>query len=153
MTQLTEHFTLEELTCTKYHDLDNTPSPTAINNLTWLTAYALEPLRKLLGKPVHITSGYRGPELNKRVNGAASSHHLCQDGYAAADIHVDGMTTQQLYDFIKAHPLEVPFEQLIQEFNTWVHIALRYNVKKPAYQRLIATRLLDGHTLYTKDLT
>lgn len=83
-----EFFTLSELTksstATKYH-IDNTPTRDIVRNLQYGVNMVLDPLRRLYGKPIVITSGYRCPELNKRVGGVASSWHTQGN---AADIHV-----------------------------------------------------------------
>ena len=47
--QLSEHFTLAELTRTDHRTLDNTPDPTALANLTRLAAFL-----------ARLTSEYRG---------------------------------------------------------------------------------------------
>lgn len=44
---------------------------------------SLELLRHLVGRPLTIVSGYRSPETNREVGGAADSRHLHGD---AADI-------------------------------------------------------------------
>jgi len=61
MTQLTPHFSLDELvfssTAQRLH-IDNTPDAATIQRLTVL-ANGLEQIRALLGQPMHIDSGYR----------------------------------------------------------------------------------------------
>jgi len=54
----------------------------------------LQELREDLGRPIIITSGYRCPEHNARVGGAANSQHVLG---RAADIRVAGMTAAELY--------------------------------------------------------
>src|SRR5690348_13105107 len=55
---------------------------------------ALEELRALVGKPIHIDSGYRSPSTNAAVGGVGHSEHM--EG-KAADISVAGLDTYQLY--------------------------------------------------------
>ena len=55
----------------------------------------LQLLRERINRPIIITSGYRCPEYNRRVNGATNSQHMLG---TAADIRVDGMTPRQLAD-------------------------------------------------------
>ena len=72
------YFTLQELTKSNTaiaKKLDNTPDEQAIKNLNTLVDNVLDPLRKLYGKPIIVTSGYRSPEVNRSVNGATSSQH------------------------------------------------------------------------------
>ena len=83
--KLTQHFTLAELTASNTATrlkLDNTPTPEALANLLY-TAEMLERIRSTLGVPVIITSGYRGPLVNRAVGGVTSSDHLSGQ---AADI-------------------------------------------------------------------
>lgn len=86
-----EFFTLSELTksstATRYH-IDNTPSDDIIQNLQYGVDMVLDPLRRLYGKPIIITSGFRCTELNKRVGGVANSWHTRGN---AADIHVTSL--------------------------------------------------------------
>ena len=87
-----EFFTLKELTksstASKYH-IDNTPSAEIVQNLQYGVYMILDPLRRLYGKPIVITSGFRCLELNKRVGGVANSWHAQGN---AADIHVASLT-------------------------------------------------------------
>jgi peptidoglycan hydrolase-like protein with peptidoglycan-binding domain len=49
----------------------------------------LQDLRNRLGRPVNITSGYRGPAYNRLVGGVGDSQHIYGK---AVDIVVDGVT-------------------------------------------------------------
>ena len=86
MTQLTIHFSLEELTCSDTAvrlGIDNTPSDEVMANLNIL-AQGLEQVRTLLSlnnRPILISSGYRCSALNEALHGASNSAHM--DGYAA----------------------------------------------------------------------
>ena len=46
------------------------------DNLIALVAAVLDPLRTAYGKPIHISSGYRCPTLNKAIGGVANSQHM-----------------------------------------------------------------------------
>lgn len=87
-----EFFTLSELTksstASRYH-IDNTPSADIVRNLQYGVDMILDPLRRLYGKPIVITSGFRCFELNKRVGGVTNSWHTQGN---AADIHVSSLT-------------------------------------------------------------
>src|SRR3990167_5857670 len=81
--QLSNHFSLEELVRSDIgarRGIDNTPTPEIIANLTEL-ALGLEKVRELLGQPIYISSGYRGPKVNSAVGGSKNSAHM--KGYAA----------------------------------------------------------------------
>lgn len=117
---LSQNFTLQELihsdTANAYK-INNTPSEPVINNLKALCLNVLQPLRNALGCPIIISSGFRCAELNKRIGGASNSGHLTG---RCADIHVNGMTAKELYNFIKKSG--VKYRQCILESNSWVHI-------------------------------
>ena len=98
--------------------IDNTPSIKEIDNLLNLIFYCLQPIRDKLNKPMIITSGYRNTKVNFLAGGAFNSQHL--EG-KAVDFHVNGMTIQQVIDFIVKSGVE--FDQLINERNKWVHIS------------------------------
>lgn len=87
-----EFFTLAELikssTANKHH-IDNTPPSEVIKNLQYGVDMVLDPLRRLYGKPIIITSGYRCQMLNDLVGGVKNSWHTKGN---AADIHVASLT-------------------------------------------------------------
>lgn len=91
--QLTPNFNLSEF----LHGQDPLPAPWILDNLYRL-ANRLQVLRDLLGKPIIINSGYRSPEHNRAIGGAAHSYHLSG---MAADIVVPGMTATQVQQFLK----------------------------------------------------
>lgn len=76
--QLSEHFWLSELTKSGTAErlgIDNTPDIEDIESLQSLCIHILEPLRRRFGV-IKITSGYRCPLLNEKVNGSRTSQHL-----------------------------------------------------------------------------
>ena len=95
--QLSPHFSLLELTesaTARQRDIANIPPPEAVENLKRLCKGTLEPLRKALGLPVIITSGYRCKELNNIVNRSSKTSQHMQG--CAADFYVssDGAMRQ-----------------------------------------------------------
>jgi len=144
MIKLTPHFTLNEMKASKTAEMlgiKNEPSWQQIEALTLLCLKTLEPIRALVGKPVRVTSGYRCQKLNKQVGGAQTSQH--QKG-EAADIHVDGLKTQELFDMIVAS--NIPFDQIIQEFDQWVHIS--FSKTRERRSVLYALRDKNGKVYY-----
>ena len=136
--QLTPHFTLEELLQSETATLNNfteqfNPPQQVIDNLKALCENVLEPLRAKIGKPIIITSAYRCARVNGAVPGSAN-HSQHQDGLAA-DTHVDGMSIEGWYQFIKT--AGVPFGQLIQEHSLWAHVS--YDLGAQRNQCLRAT--------------
>lgn len=119
------NFSINELCCSdtaKKYGIKNIPSISECDNLLNLIFYVLQPLRDKLGKPVIINSGYRCKALNYKVGGVANSQHLIGQ---AADIRVNGCTPSRLIDFIKTSGIE--YDQLINEFDRWVHISYNKN--------------------------
>ena len=101
--------------------IQNIPDKRAIENIQWLCTKILDPLREKIGKPIVISSGYRSPELNKKIGGAQfppSQHTMGK----AADIIVPGISAKQLMDFIITQTT-LPFDQLILEYLSWCHIS------------------------------
>ena len=134
--KLSEHFTLGEFTKSGSHpEVYNIPSHEAIANLTNLTKW-LEVLRKRYNakygvgeEPIRINSGYRSPQLNKKIGGVATSNHLTG---CAADIRVSGMEQLIRYAAILldyADESKQEFDELLIEKNRygaiWLHFAVR----------------------------
>lgn len=119
--QISEHFSLQELLrsdTAAQQGIDNTPDETVMANLRRL-ADTLEAVRALVGKPLRISSGYRSPAVNAAVGGSRTSAHL--QGLAA-DFTVQGMAPRALAQQIADS--ELAFDQLILEFDRWVHLGL-----------------------------
>ena len=130
---LTEHFTLEELTTTDHREFDNTPNETERANLVRL-AGLLELVKVALGgKPIMVNSAFRSKQVNDAVGSKDTSQHRVG---CAADIRVPGVTPDQVVKAIMADNL--PFDQLIREFDRWTHISITNDPKgKPRGQVLI----------------
>lgn len=114
--QLTEHFSLEEMMDSpkaKKFGIENRATAEEINNLKRLCEKVLEPLRKHLGRPIHVNSGFRCKALNEIVGGAPRSYHL--KGRAA-----DIPWSQDAYDYIRYH---LPHVELLNE-GSWLHVAV-----------------------------
>ena len=72
MPKITEHFSLHEFDC---HD--GTPYPTKwIQGRLEPLCDNLEVIREALGEPMFINSGYRTPDYNRCIGGAANSQHV-----------------------------------------------------------------------------
>jgi hypothetical protein len=129
-TKVTMHFTIEELYASKTakdKGINNMPSVREMVNLIYLAAYVLEPLRKAMGEPIKIGSGFRCQQLNRAVGGVSNSQHLTGQ---AADLCIDGdlKKGKRWFNYIKDH---LPFDQLIWEHNPktgsyWVHVSFVY---------------------------
>ena len=115
-----------------------------VQSIQRLVDSVLQPIRDALG-PVHITSGYRSPELNKAIGGSENSQH-CQG--LAADIVVSGYTPIQVANWCMDNLDE--YDQLIHEFGEWVHISIAAD-SAPRYQELTAIKS-GGRTVYLNSL-
>jgi hypothetical protein len=131
--QLTEHFSLEELTHTDHREFDNTPNDAEKANLARLAAF-LEQVKGLLGgKPVMVNSAFRSKQVNDAVGSKDTSQHRIG---CAADIRIPGMTPDQVVRAVIASDL--PFDQVIREFDSWTHISVPNTPDmKPRRQALI----------------
>lgn len=121
-----KHFYLNEFTesaTAKAKNIGNFPGLDALRSIKFLVDKVLDPLRDAVGVPVHITSGYRSPCLNKEVGGQPTSDHVLG---RAADIKADGLDATQLMKEVLAAGLE--FDQMIgyvPEKGGHVHISWR----------------------------
>ena len=89
--QLSPNFNLSELIHSQTaieNAIDNTLDEKSLENLKNLCKNLLQPLRDMLGKPIHVTSGYRCKELNRLVDGVPTSQHV--KGEAADCYCTDG---------------------------------------------------------------
>jgi hypothetical protein len=116
---LTEHFTLEELTHTDHRELDNTPNDAELENIKRLAEF-LEDLKVVLGgKPIMVNSAFRSKAVNDAVGSKDTSQHRIG---CAADIRVPAMTPDQVVKAVIASGL--PYDQVIREFDRWTHISI-----------------------------
>lgn len=134
-----KYFSIKELTRSDTANrlkIDNTPSQEVIDNLTALVDNVLDPLRELYGKPIHISSGYRCPRLNKAVGGVSTSQHLVGQ---AADINQGSHEeNRRLFVYIEEY---LPFDQLLWENGgAWVHISYRKDGKNRQQVKRINTK-------------
>ena len=116
---LTEHFTLEELTATSHRQFDNTPNDSELANLLRLAEFLEQVKTALDGKPIMINSGFRSKAVNDSVGSKDSSQHRIG---AACDFRVPGMTPDAVVRAVIAAGL--PFDQIIREFDSWTHISV-----------------------------
>lgn len=143
MTQLSTHFSLEELTASEIASRNgwlNEPNERELANLKRLATF-LEAVRTIIGKPIIINSGYRSKIVNDAVGSNDRSHHRYG---CAADIKVHGMTPREVCQKIIASGLA--YEQIIEEFPTpqgggWTHISVPiYEQDRPRRQALTIDR-------------
>ena len=119
MTQLTPHFTLDELTHTDHRDLDNTPNESETENLKRLAAFLEEVKTVLGGKPIMVNSAFRSKAVNDAVGSKDTSQHRIG---CAADIRVPGMTPDEVVKTVIAS--KIGYDQVIREFDRWTHVSI-----------------------------
>ncbi|WP_428047451.1 D-Ala-D-Ala carboxypeptidase family metallohydrolase [Candidatus Proelusimicrobium excrementi] len=122
MIKISPHFSFEELVFTSFHDfkaLNSLEGEKRLPELTALSFYLLEPVRRILNSPLKITSAYRCRALNSFVGGSASSQHLKGE---AADFIPLNVGLDEAFAKIK-NCTDLHFGQLISEPG-WLHISL-----------------------------
>ena len=116
---LTEHFTLEELTHTDHRELENIPNETELTNLKRLAEF-LETVKSVLGgKPIMVNSAFRSKAVNDAVGSKDSSQHRVG---CAADLRVPSMTPDEVVKAVIASG--IGYDQIIREFDRWTHISV-----------------------------
>jgi zinc D-Ala-D-Ala carboxypeptidase len=137
---LSEHFTLEELTNSETaarNNWDNTPNATELANLVRLAAFLEEVKTVLGGKPIMINSAFRSKLVNDGVGSKDSSQHRVG---CAADIRVPNMTPDEVVKAVIA--AGIGYDQIIREFDRWTHISIPNNPEdKPRQQALIIDKM------------
>ncbi len=132
--KLSRHFTLDELIASESAarlGLTNEPTGDVLDNLK-ATAAKLDAVRDLLGHLVFVSSGYRSPAVNVAVGGSKTSAH-CRG--LAVDFRCSGYGSPlEVARKIAESPLQ--FDQLIHEFERWVHIGFAAAGKTPRRQLL-----------------
>lgn len=143
MTQLSPHFSLEELTHTDHREFDNIPNDSEKNNLKRLAEF-LEQVKEVLGgKPIMVNSAFRCKQVNDAVGSKDTSQHRIG---CAADIRVPGMTPDEVVKAVIA--AQLPYDQIIREFDRWTHISVPNEVTGiPRRQALIIDK--QGTRLYS----
>ena len=150
--KLTANITLDELTKSQIAErkgINNNPNPQQIENLKALAINILQPVRSHFDRPLIISSGFRCAQLCTEICSCINSHHVADEGAAAADFEIPGVDNRELALWIKN---ELEFDQLILEFYSdneptsgWIHCS--YSTEANRNQALRAIRE-DGKVIY-----
>lgn len=148
MTHLSKNFTLEEwcrsqVAARMGRRVEATDDE--VQSIQALVQKVMQPLRDAVDRPITITSGLRPDWLNKAIGGSKSSQHMLGE---AADFIVHGMTPLEAAE--KIVELELPFDQLISEFNEWVHVSHSPQIVQRG--SLLTAYYDDGATRYKHGL-
>ena len=115
------HFTKEEFEFSELalrSGIVNTMSETETRKATNLCKDVLEKVREHFGLPIKVNSGFRCSELNDITPGSSdTSQHTLGE---AADITIEGIPLLDIFEFIQNN---LEFDQLILEYNSWIHVS------------------------------
>jgi hypothetical protein len=126
MIMLSEFFSYEDMThsvTALRKRLDNTPNADQLNAIK-ATCKAMDEVRRLLGRPILITSGFRCKKVNEAVGGTAKSAHV--KGHAVDFVSPAFGPVAAIFGKLKGSG--IVFDQLIMEFPAshsggWVHLS------------------------------
>jgi len=146
MIMASPNFSMDELThsdTAERHGIDNTPNDNEKENLYKL-AMEMEDVRELLNnKPIFISSGYRCLALNELLGSKKTSAHT--KGLAADfTCRQFGTPNEIVFALINS---SIPYDQVILEFDRWVHISFCEDQETPRRQALIINK--EGTMLYS----
>lgn len=130
MIWLSKNISYEEMIFSEYaarNNIDNTLPDSLTDNLV-KTAICLQVIRAYWNKPIIISSGYRCRELNAAIGGSDKSHHTLG---LAADFTIPGVP---IGDLIKSIQDLVYFDQLINEYNRWVHLSIYPTMRSEVFK-------------------
>jgi hypothetical protein len=123
--QLSEHFTLAELTksdTAARMGINNEPRATVIEKLVLVCENILEPVRNHYGVPFSPNSGFRCLALNREIGSSDKSQHVSGE---AVDFEVPGISNKETALWVRDN---CDFDQIILEFHKeedphsgWVH--------------------------------
>ena len=141
------HFTIDELTFSETatrKDIDNTPSNEVLDNL-YITAMEMENVRELLGNnPILISSGYRCLALNELLGSKPTSAHI--RGLACDFTCPKFGDPDDIVDVIFGS--DIQYDQIILEFDKWVHIAFPADGESARKKALIINK--KGTMIYSQ---
>ena len=143
--RLSEHFSLEEMTRSQTasrHGIINKPNDIQLENLKTL-AKGMELVRiKLDSLPIIVSSGFRCEALNDILGSKRTSQHIRG---LAADFTCDRYAhVTRVFEVIAES--SIPFDQLILEYDAWVHISFPEEGTEPRRQVLVIDR--EGARFY-----
>lgn len=147
MTQISKHLSFEECTHSATADklgiVNNNPNLSVIENMKLLADKVFEPIREHFNVPIHISSMYRGFNLNQAIKGSITSQHCSGQ---AMDIDMDSKgkpTNKEIFDFIRKN---LDFDQLINEFDySWIHVSY---INGKNRKQILKAKKINGKTIY-----
>lgn len=141
------HFSLDELTFSETAErkgIDNTPSDDVLDNL-YKTAMEMENVRELLNNnPILVSSGYRCLALNELLGSKPTSAHT--RGLAIDFTCPKFGDPHDIVDAIFGS--DIQYDQIILEFDKWVHIAFPKDGESARKKALIINK--KGTMIYSQ---
>jgi hypothetical protein len=150
MKTLSKHVTMEEFcyspTAIK-KGINNSMGLIAIDKAMQLCENVFEPIRKHVGKPIKISSGFRCEQLNKLIGGALNKTGASISQHTKGEAFDLELTDRKLFDWIIKN---VEADQYIYEFGNdahanWFHISYRKGNNRKQALRAIK---IGGKTQY-----
>lgn len=122
------------------YSIPNTMDSTQLANAILICEKVFEPLRRYVGKPIRVNSGFRSFAVNKRIGGSKTSQHMKGE---AMDLDIDA----EAFIYIKNN---LDFDQLIWEFGNddepqWVHVSYSKVRNK---KQVLKAKKVAGKTVY-----
>jgi hypothetical protein len=120
-------FTTAELTqsaTAAQFGMDNTPPKEALEALNNISEKILVPVREHFGAPTMVVSGYRSPELNRKLGASETSAHLRGE---AVDVVVTNIPPKTVACWIQSN---LVYDDLMVEHDKWVHVSLKKSANK-----------------------
>lgn len=123
-------------------NIDNTPSDTIKMRLEALVDSVLDPLRRLYGRPIKVTSGYRCPRLNAAVGGSQNSQHMRGEAADITSLNDNLDENKKILDILLKSGLT--FDQLLIEHPDrqgrpdWIHVS--YTRRRPNRKQVIVVK-------------
>lgn len=146
--QISKHLSFEEATKSAMADklgiVNNNPNLSVIANMKLLAENVFEPIREHFKVPIHISSMYRGLNLNNAVKGSITSQHCSGQ---AMDIDNAKPTNKEIFDYIKNN---LEFDQLIWEHGSvrnpdWLHVSFSKDKNR---KQILRAKKVNGRTVY-----
>jgi len=143
--KLSQNFSLLEMTRSQLaarHNINNKPNDIQLENLKTL-AKGMELVRtKLDSLPIIISSGFRCEALNDLLGSKRTSAHISG---LACDFTCDRYShVGRVFEVLAES--SIPYQQLIYEFSSWIHIAFPPEGEEPRRQTLVIDR--EGTRIY-----
>ena len=125
-TKITENFKYQEALYLPAWDIYVYPHDLKIWENIQKTAFAMEEVRAILGRPCIITSWYRPEKYNEFIRGAKKSMHI--QGLAV-DFYVKDLNCDTVRMKLLPHLERLDIRMEANEGRNWVHIDLKRDIK------------------------